>query len=61
MRVELDRGACERGFGAGGCRRYLHHGVSSREGLDGAAAALRLVVGAVVGLGLHLDMQAVGP
>ena len=40
---------------------YLHDGVSSRQSLDGPAAALRLVVGPVVGLGLQLDLQAVGP
>lgn len=36
---------------------YLHDGVPPRGGLDRAPAALRLVVGPVVGLGLHLNAQ----
>ena len=37
----------------------LNHWVSPRQGLHRSPAALRLVVGSVVGLGLHLDLQAV--
>ena len=40
---------------------YLNDGVAPGQGFDGPAAPLRLVVGAVVGFGLHLDLQAVGP
>lgn len=40
---------------------YLHAGVSPRRRLHGPPAALGLVVGSVVGLGLHLDPQLVGP
>lgn len=39
----------------------LNDWVSSRQGLYGSPAALRLVVGSVVGLGLHVDLQAVRP
>lgn len=41
--------------------RDLHDGVSSRQGLHRSPAALGLVVGPVVGLGLHVDLQAVWP
>lgn len=37
----------------------LNDRVSSGQGLHRSPAALRLVVGPVVGLGLHLDLQAV--
>ena len=39
---------------------YLDDRVAARRSLDGPAAAFRLVVRAVVGLGLHLDPQLVG-
>lgn len=38
---------------------YLHHRVPSWQGLHCPSAALRLVVGTVVGFGLHLDLQIV--
>ena len=38
---------------------YLDDRVSPRGGLDGSPAALRLVVGPVVSLGLHLDLQLI--
>lgn len=41
--------------------RYLHAGVSSCRRLHGPPAPLRLVVGSVVGFGLHLNPQLVGP
>lgn len=40
---------------------HLDDWVSSCQGLHGSPAALRLVVGSVVGLGLHFDLQAVWP
>lgn len=40
---------------------HLDDWVSSCQGLHSSPAALRLVVGSVVGLGLHFDLQAVWP
>lgn len=38
---------------------YLHYRVATRQCLDRPAAPLRLIVGPVMGLGLHLDLQVV--
>lgn len=38
---------------------YLYHGVSSRQRLHGSPAPLRLIMGPVVGLWLHLYLQVV--
>lgn len=40
---------------------HLDDWVPSCQGFHGSPAALRLVVGSVVGLGLHFDLQAVRP
>lgn len=40
--------------------QYLHAGVSSGRRLHSPPAPLRLIVGSVVGLGLHLDPQLIG-
>lgn len=39
----------------------LNHWMSSCRGLYGTSAALCLIVGSMVGLGLHFDLQAVWP
>jgi hypothetical protein len=40
-------------------RLYLNHRVTSCGSLDGPSAALSLIVGPVMGLGLHLDPQLI--
>lgn len=45
------------GFSCHQAAAHLDNGVSARRRLDGAAAALRLVVGPVVRPGLHLQLQ----
>ena len=44
-------------WGGGGGVSHLDDGMPAGGGFDGPPAALRLVVGPVVGLGLHVDVQ----
>lgn len=38
---------------------HLHHRMTPRRCLDGSPAPLRFIVGPVVGLGMHLDLQLI--